>query len=150
MAIFNMSCDEISEVNDTRRLWERLHGFPSMFTRMNELSLKRIDIARSDPNDNRCSDINPDKYYLVGYSGHWTISKPMVVSNSLFRNKTPGWAFDVGWHTSGLGFLDFLFEIENDISYEKNPLGYLDYPDSNEGEHCSNPYCEKCRGDRGY
>ena len=68
MKIFNMSCDEILEENNKRREQERLYAFPSMFTRMNELSLKRINIARSDPNNNRCLNINPDKYYLVGYS----------------------------------------------------------------------------------
>lgn len=92
--------------------------FPSMFTDLKSLKLKRINVVTGDRNNHKSSEVKENSFYLVGDNGKWFISKPSKMISG-------GWQFDVGWSSVYLGMVDFLFEIKNLPEYEGNPLGYV-------------------------
>lgn len=112
--------DEACTENWKRYDEERNVVYPSMLTNFNSLSLRRIDITGKDRNNHESSDIDKTKYYLIGYSGQWKISKA-------YRDYwDKGWQFDVGSYRTGLRLLDILFELVDMPSYESDPLGRVE------------------------
>ena len=111
-----LSRDDANRINWKRSDREHNEVFPSMFTDLKSLKLKRISTKTGNRNNDKSKDIKRDANYLVGYSGRWTISQP-------YGNMEKGWEFNVGHYTMGLGMIDFLFEIKNLPEYKDDPLG---------------------------
>lgn len=110
--------DEANAENWKRHDETHNNIFPSMFTDLKSLTLKRINVVTGDRNKHQSSEINENSFYLVGDNGRWFISKPSKLNHG-------GWEFEVGWSRVYLGMVDFLFEIKNLPEYEGNPLGYV-------------------------
>lgn len=91
--------------------------FPSMLTELKSLKLRRISTITGYRNNNESNEVDENKYYLVGYNGTWKVSKAYKYHG--------GWEFDIGHYHTGLGMVDFLFEISNLEEYENKPLGRL-------------------------
>lgn len=111
--------EEANKINWERSDREHNEIFPKMLTDLKSLKLKRIDVVTGDRNNHKSDLLKKGTFYLVGYSGQWTISKAL-------RMRDGDWEVQTRSYSIGIGMVDFLFEIKSLSEYESEPLGRVE------------------------